>query len=971
MSRGIVEKQIIIKGAREHNLKDISLDIPRNRLVVITGLSGSGKSSLAFDTIYAEGQRRYLESLSAYARQFMEQMRKPEVDSIEGLSPSISIEQKNISRNPRSTVGTVTEIYDFLRLLYARAGQARCYSCEKPIHSQSIRQILETIMTLPAETKFAVLAPIVRGKKGEYQKELLELRSQGFVRAMIDGQEIGLSAPVKLQKSLKHDISIFVDRLVIKPGIETRLADALEIAAKLTEGLVEISFLDAKTESRFFSTKFACADCGTSFPEIEPRSFSFNSPHGACPKCDGMGLEEYFEPHLVVPDPSLSLAEGAIQPYVKETLPWKMSIFETVADHFKFSIKTPFSKLTEKQRNIVLFGSGKEELDFKSEGKSKHTFRQPFQGVISALTEMWTQTPSDDRDPGLVEYLNYLPCKECEGTRLKKESRFVFIGDKNIAEFSALNVEEALAFLGKLKFSKAQQPISEPILLEIISRLNFLKNVGLSYLSINRTANTLSGGEAQRIRLATQIGSHLVGVLYILDEPSIGLHQRDNEKLIETLEQLRDQGNSVLVVEHDEETIERADYVVDLGPGAGKHGGELVFAGTPADIRKSKTSLTGAYLTHRRVIPIPAERRKIDKQKILRIEKAKKHNLKSVTVDIPIGLFVCVTGVSGSGKSSLILDTVLPALQHRLLGQKNYRVSECGPIKGLEHLDKVVYVDQSPIGRTPRSNPATYTGLFGEIRNLFAELPESKVRGYTASRFSFNVQGGRCEACTGDGNMKISMHFLPDVYVECEVCRGKRYNRETLEIMYRGKNIANVLSMTVEEAAQFFERVPQLRTKLATMVDVGLGYIHLGQNAVTLSGGEAQRIKLAKELNKRATGKTIYILDEPTTGLHFEDVKRLLETLQLLVNAGNTVVVIEHNLDVIKQADYLIDLGPEGGGKGGELVFQGTPEEICRCERSHTGKFLSKLFKKHAELESSAKGLLVKDSQNRAESENH
>lgn len=945
MSKGFTEKKIVIKGAREHNLKDISLDIPRNKLVVITGLSGSGKSSLAFDTIYAEGQRRYLESLSAYARQFMEQMRKPDVDSIEGLSPSISIEQKNISRNPRSTVGTVTEIYDFLRLLYARTGEARCFSCGKPIQSQSIRQILESVMTFPPDTKFAVLAPIVRGKKGEYQKELLELRSQGFVRAMIDGQEVNLSSPIKLQKSLKHDISIFVDRLIIKPGIETRLADALEIASKLTEGLIEINFIETG-EHRFFSTKFACADCGTSFPEIEPRSFSFNSSHGACPKCEGLGLEEFFDPELVVPDPTISIADGAVQPWAKETLPWKFSIFEALSEKYKFSLQAPFSKLTEKQKKILFFGSGQDEIEFKSEGRSKHVFKQTFQGIIPALTELWNREAAEERDPELAEYLRFVPCQECHGARLRKESLHVFVGNKNISQTANLNIDEALDFLSRLDFNRNKKAIADPILVEITSRLHFLKNVGLSYLTIDRTANTLSGGEAQRIRLATQIGSHLVGVLYILDEPSIGLHQRDNEKLIHTLERLRDQGNSVLVVEHDEETIEHADFVVDLGPGAGKHGGHLVFAGTPEEIKKSKRSLTGAYLTHRKMIPIPSERRLADPKKVLRIEKAKKHNLKSVTVDIPIGLFVCVTGVSGSGKSSLVIDTLLPALQHRLLGQTQYRVSDCGPIKGLENLDKVVYVDQSPIGRTPRSNPATYTGLFGDIRTLFAELPEAKVRGYSPSRFSFNVQGGRCEACTGDGNMKISMHFLPDVYVECEVCRGRRYNRETLEIMYRGKNIADVLAMTVEEAAQFFERVPQLKTKLSTLVDVGLGYIHLGQNAVTLSGGEAQRIKLAKELNKRATGKTIYILDEPTTGLHFEDVKRLLETLQLLVNQGNTVVVIEHNLDVIKQADYLIDLGPDGGHKGGELVFQGTPEDLARENRSVTGQFLSKLFRK-------------------------
>ncbi len=932
-----MERKIIIKGAREHNLKNISLSIPRDKLVVLTGLSGSGKSSLAFDTIYAEGQRRYLESLSAYARQFLEQMKKPDVDSIEGLSPSISIEQKNISRNPRSTVGTVTEIYDYLRLLYARVGTPHCFSCGKPIRTQTIQQIVDKIMEGTQGRKFAVRAPIARGKKGEYQKELMELRAQGFVRARIDGAEVSLSEPIKLKKSLKHDISIYVDRLVLKTGIETRLADSLEIAVKLSEGLIDIDYF-GEEKARLYSTKFACADCGTSFPEVEPRNFSFNSPHGACATCSGLGTEPYFDPALVVPNPKLSLREGAIAPWAGKSKNWQSRVFDPLVAKFKFNLDTPFEKLPQKVQDTLLFGAGKEEVDFKS---GSHSFKQKFEGVIPSLKAKLEESTSFD-EYELEPFLSYRGCEVCKGTRLKAEMLSVFIGGKNIADYCSLNINAAREFLNGLTLTRSQELISQPITKEIDSRLSFLINVGLSYLSLSRSANTLSGGEAQRIRLATQIGSNLVGVLYILDEPSIGLHQRDNDKLIRTLEQLRDQGNSVLVVEHDEETIERADFVVDLGPGAGEHGGEIVFQGPPGDLRKSPKSLTGQYLSGKLAIPVPTERRRANPDRMLRLIHATQNNLKNLDVTIPLGMIVGVTGVSGSGKSTLVNDTLLVALEHQLAGRKIPTSLGVEKIEGLEHLDKVVFVDQSPIGRTPRSNPATYTGVFTEIRTLFSELPEAKVRGYSPSRFSFNVGGGRCEACSGDGTLKISMHFLPDVYVECEVCRGKRYNRETLEVLYRGKSIHDVLTMTIEHAIQFFERVPALKGKLQTLMDVGLDYIRLGQSAVTLSGGEAQRIKLAKELTKRATGRTLYILDEPTTGLHFEDVRKLLQILQALVATGNSLIIIEHNLDVMKQADYLIDLGPEGGDAGGYLLFEGTPEELAKQNSSHTGKYLAK-----------------------------
>ena len=939
-------KEIVIKGAREHNLKNISITIPKNRLVVITGLSGSGKSSLAFDTIYAEGQRRYLESLSAYARQFLGQMKKPDVDSIDGLSPSISIEQKNISRNPRSTVGTITEIYDFLRLLYARAGIPHCYVCGKRIDSQTLDQIRNHIMQGAIGTKFAVLAPIARGKKGEFQKELTEVRSQGFVRADIDGEEVSLSAPLKLKKSFKHDISIYIDRLVLKAGIEGRLMDALEIANKLADGVIEIRYFDEKLPPRFMSTRYGCADCGTSVPEVEPRSFSFNSPHGSCPDCAGLGSLPKFDPILIVPNGKLSILQGAILPWVSKPRPWIEKVFQPLSEKYSFSLIDPFQAIPEEAQNIIFYGSGSEEIEFKAKGwGSTHAFKQTFDGVIPALQEKLSESGSTYDDYELGQYISHKNCPSCLGARLKKESLSIFIGDKNIATVSQLPISEAITFVESLSFGKQHIAIAEPILKEIISRLYFLSNVGLSYLSLSRSSATLSGGESQRIRLATQIGSNLVGVLYVLDEPSIGLHQKDNDKLIKTLQGLRDQGNSVLVVEHDEETIERADFVIDIGPGAGEHGGEILFQGSPEDLKKEARGLTGQYLSGKMKIEIPHQRRAASGGRYLKLLGARQNNLKNINANFPLGTLTCVTGVSGSGKSTLVIDTLLTALQLKFSG-RTQSLSDLDAMEGIEYLDKVIYVDQSPIGRTPRSNPATYTGLFTDIRALFSGLPEAKVRGYGAGRFSFNVEGGRCSSCSGDGNLKITMNFLPDVYVQCEVCRGARYNRETLDVHYRGKSIADVLAMTAEQAALFFERVPQIKSKLTTLLDVGLGYLQVGQNAVTLSGGEAQRIKLAKELSRRATGRTIYILDEPTTGLHFEDVRKLLQILQLLVEHGNTVIVIEHNLDVIKQADYLIDLGPEGGGGGGEILFQGTPEGLSLVNSSYTGRYLKKTLNK-------------------------
>jgi excinuclease ABC subunit A len=933
--------KIIIKGACEHNLKCIDVEIPRDQLVVITGISGSGKSTLAFDTIYAEGQRRYVESLSAYARQFLEQMEKPDVESIEGLSPAISIEQKTTSKNPRSTVGTVTEIYDYLRLLFARVGHPFCYNCGKEIASQTVSQMVDQIMDLPEGTKITLLSPLIRGRKGEYRKELLQLRKEGFVRVVIDGQPQDLAEEITLDKKKKHDIDIVVDRLIVKEGIQRRLADSLETALHHAEGIAKVQIVDGET--LLFSESLACIDCGISYPEMTPRMFSFNNPYGACPECTGLGTRMYFDPELVVPNPELSPREGAIAPWEKRLSGWFHQILEALAKAYSFDIRTPFAQLSEEARRIILYGSGGEKVQFwwEEDGGRRHTYYKEFEGVLNNLERRYRETDSEQVREDLEKYMNVMPCPTCEGARLKKEALFVRVGGRNICEISALSIADALAFFESLNLSEKETEIARRILKELRERLNFLVNVGLEYLSLDRSSGTLSGGEGQRIRLATQIGSSLVGVLYILDEPSIGLHQRDNARLLKTLMRLRDLGNTVLVVEHDEETILEADHVIDMGPGAGVHGGEVVAQGTPAEVMANPHSLTGRYLSGELLIPVPRKRRQVDR--FLRIVGATENNLKNVDVAIPLGVMTCVTGVSGSGKSSLIIDTLFKVLSQRLYRSRE-KAGAVREIQGLETLDKVINIDQSPIGRTPRSNPATYTGVFTEIRDLFAGLPESKLRGYKPGRYSFNVKGGRCEACSGDGIIKIEMHFLPDVYVQCEVCKGARYNRETLEVKYKGKSIAEVLDMTVSQAVQFMENIPRIKNKLVTLENVGLGYIKLGQSATTLSGGEAQRVKLAKELSKRATGRTIYILDEPTTGLHFHDIAKLLEVLERLVEAGNTIVIIEHNLDVIKTADYLIDLGPEGGDRGGEVIATGTPEEVAAVTRSYTGQFLRKLL---------------------------
>jgi excinuclease ABC subunit A len=933
--------KIIIKGACEHNLKCIDVEIPRDRLVVITGISGSGKSTLAFDTIYAEGQRRYVESLSAYARQFLEQMEKPDVESIEGLSPAISIEQKTTSKNPRSTVGTVTEIYDYLRLLFARVGRPSCYSCGREITSQTVSQMVDQIMAMAEGTRITLLSPMVRGRKGEYRKELAQLRKDGFVRVVIDGAQHDLADDIVLEKNKKHDIDIVVDRLIVKQGIERRLADSLETALNHGEGIAKVAVGDGET--LLFSETLACIDCGISYPEMTPRMFSFNNPYGACPDCTGLGTRMYFDPELVVPNPDLSIREGAIAPWEKRLSGWYHLTLEALAKAYKFDIRTPFNKLPAKAREIILSGSQGEKVEFwwEEEGGRRHTYRKEFEGVLNNLERRWRESDSEQVREELERYMNIMPCPTCQGARLKKEALFVRIDGRNIRDLTALSISDALSFFREVSLTQKEAEIARRILKEIRERLHFLVNVGLDYLSLDRTAGTLSGGEGQRIRLATQIGSSLVGVLYILDEPSIGLHQRDNARLLATLKHLRDIGNTVLVVEHDEETILEADHVIDMGPGAGIHGGEVVAQGTPAEIMANPNSLTGRYLSGELSIPLPKVRRKPERS--LRIVGATKNNLKGIDVDIPLGVMTCVTGVSGSGKSTLVIDTL-----YRVLCQRLYRSREKAggvkALKGIELLDKVINIDQSAIGRTPRSNPATYTGVFTDIRDLFAQLPESRARGYKPGRYSFNVKGGRCEACSGDGIIKIEMHFLPDVYVQCEVCKGARYNRETLEVRYKGKSIADVLDMTVSQALQFMENIPRIKGKLRTLDEVGLGYIKLGQSATTLSGGEAQRVKLSKELSKRATGRTIYILDEPTTGLHFEDIKKLLEVLQRLVEGGNSVVVIEHNLDVIKTADHIIDLGPEGGDRGGEVIATGTPEEVARVGRSYTGQFLRKML---------------------------
>jgi excinuclease ABC subunit A len=954
--------KIVVKGAREHNLKNIDVELPRDKLIVITGLSGSGKSSLAFDTIYAEGQRRYVESLSAYARQFLEQMGKPDIDSIEGLSPAISIEQKSTSKNPRSTVGTVTEIYDYLRLLYARVGIVHCWNCGERIASQTVQQMVDRILDLPEGTRFSVLAPMVRDRKGEYKKELDGLRKQGFVRVNVDGELHDLSEPIKLDKNKKHTIEVYVDRLAVKADIRQRLTDSVELALKLADGIVKVSPVvfdekGADAGDMLFSDKFACITCGVSYPEITPRMFSFNNPQGACPICDGIGAKLFFDPDLIVPNEELSLREGAIDPWEKRNAPFFQQILEAVSNHYKIDMYTPWAKLPAEHKKIIMEGSGTDEVDFFFEkGGTRHKFKKEFEGVLANLERRLHEYERRRREEGnrggedgfeaayeeFHRYMNRSPCEECQGTRLRKEARFVKVGGLPVHELTGKPIRDAHKFFTSLTLDKREKAIAERILREISDRLTFLVNVGLDYLTLDRTSATLSGGEAQRIRLATQIGSSLVGVLYILDEPSIGLHQRDNSRLLETLRRLRDIGNTVLVVEHDEDTIRAADYVVDMGPRAGIHGGRIVASGTPDDILHSTASLTGQYLAGRKKIDIPKNRRQPG-NKYITMKGVRAHNLKNLTVRFPVGVFTAVTGVSGSGKSSLVIDTLLPVLQTRLNHSKA-QPGEHDNIEGLHHVDKVIDIDQSPIGRTPRSNPATYTGVFTHIRDLFAALPESKARGYKAGRYSFNVKGGRCEACQGDGILRIEMHFLPDIYVTCEQCLGRRYNRETLEVKYKGASIADILDMTVTQAAEFLQHVPKIRQKLETLRDVGLGYIHLGQAATTLSGGEAQRIKLSKELAKKGTGRTVYILDEPTTGLHFDDIKQLLAVLNSLVEQGNTVIVIEHNLDVIKTADYVIDMGPEGGDGGGSVVASGTPEDVARANASYTGQYLKKVM---------------------------
>ena len=937
--------RIVIKGAREHNLKNIDIEIPRGQLVVITGLSGSGKSSLAFDTIYAEGQRRYVESLSAYARQFLEQMEKPDVDSIEGLSPAISIEQKTTSRNPRSTVATITETYDYLRLLFARVGHAFCYNCGREITQQSVQQIVDRIMAWPEATRIHVLAPIVRDRKGEYKKELSDLRRAGFVRAKIDGKLVELSDDITLNKNQRHTIDVMVDRLAIRSGIEKRLGESLEVAFKYGQDLLKVERLDTTAKNGggeiYFSQRFACVECGISYPEITPRMFSFNSPHGACVECSGIGSIMYFDPELVVQNEDLSLADGAIAPWA--TLNFMQPVLESLAAHYKFSLDTPWKSIPPRIRKAILNGSGEDEIEFTYQrGERHHGYARAFEGVLTWLDRRYKETESESIREVLESYMNMRPCPSCNGARLKKESLFVRFNGKSISEVTAMSIKQAVAFFANPKLSAQETEIARLILKEIRERLGFLADVGLDYLTLDRTSGSLSGGEGQRIRLATQIGSSLVGVLYILDEPSIGLHQRDNQRLLGTLKRLKELGNSVLVVEHDRDTMLEADHLVDMGPGAGIHGGYIVAQGTPREVMDNPASLTGKYLSGEVEIPVPSRRRQLG-NRWLTIRGARENNLRDITVAIPLGVVVCVTGVSGSGKSTLVLDTLNRALAQKPGGSRE-RAGAIKSIEGVEHLDKVIHVDQSPIGRTPRSNPATYTGLFTPIRELFAQLPEARMRGYGPGRFSFNVKGGRCEACQGDGIIRIEMHFLPDVYVTCEVCAGKRYNRDTLEIQYKGKSIAEVLNMTVLDALEFMGSVPPIRQKLETLRDVGLDYIHLGQSATTLSGGEAQRIKLAKELARRATGRTLYILDEPTTGLHFDDIKKLLTVLGRLADNGNTIIVIEHNLDVIKTADYVIDLGPEGGDRGGQVVAKGTPEEIAAAAGSHTGQFLRQVL---------------------------
>src|SRR5438445_609661 len=968
---GSSSRAITIRGAREHNLKDIDVEIPRDRLVVITGLSGSGKSSLAFDTIYAEGQRRYVESLSAYARQFLEMMQKPDVDQIDGLSPAISIEQKTTSRNPRSTVGTVTEIYDYMRLLWARVGVPYSPATGLPIESQTVSQMVDRVMALPEGTRLYLLAPVVRGRKGEYRKELADYMKRGFQRVKIDGKFYEIVDAPAPDKKFKHDIDVVVDRVVVRSDLATRLADSLETALKLADGLAVVEFADpppsgvgsaghagptkktAKSHDQsgpqrlIFSEKFACPVSGFTIPEIEPRLFSFNNPFGACPACGGLGVEQHIDPDLVIPDRDRTLRGGAVAPWAKSSSPYYTQTLRALGKHYKFSLDGKWKDLPKKTQEAILYGSGDEAIRFTyDDGLRAYETKKPFEGVVTNLERRWRETESDWAREELARYFTDIPCAACNGYRLKPEALCVKVGEKHIGEVSELSVKRAGEWFTELPkhLTPKQNEIAVRVLKEIRERLKFLVDVGLEYLTLARASGTLSGGESQRIRLASQIGSGLTGVLYVLDEPSIGLHQRDNARLLETLKRLRDLGNTVIVVEHDEDAIRQADHVLDIGPGAGMHGGHIVAQGTPADIMKSPNSLTGKYLTGELSVDIP-ERKPPNHRRTIKVVNARGNNLKNVSAEIPLGLFTCVTGVSGGGKSTLLVDTLYKAIA-RKLNNASEGAAPHDRIEGLEHIDKIIDIDQSPIGRTPRSNPATYTGAFTPIREWFAGLPEAKARGYEPGRLSFNVKGGRCEACQGDGVIKIEMHFLPDVYITCDVCKGKRYNRETLEVLFKGKSIADVLDMTVEEAADFFKAVPRVRETFKTLHRVGLDYIHVGQRATTLSGGEAQRVKLAKELSKRATGRTLYILDEPTTGLHFHDVAKLLEVLHELVSQGNTVVVIEHNLEVIKTADWVIDLGPEGGDGGGEIVAWGPPEEIVKAPRSYTGKFLAPVLKK-------------------------
>jgi len=937
----MTSEKIIIQGARQHNLKNIDVELPRNKLLVITGLSGSGKSTLAFDTLYAEGQRRYVESLSTYARQFLERMDKPDVDLIEGLSPAIAIEQKKASHNPRSTVGTVTEIYDYLRLLFARVGTPHCHQCGRPISSQSIDQIVDRVMSLTEGSRAIILAPLVTAQKGSHQKLFKQLKREGFARVRIDGQILDIEEVNDLAKTKKHDIDVVVDRLIIKDGIRKRLADSLELALAQSGGLVSVEI--PGRETILFSEKSACLTCGISYPEFTPASFSFNSPQGACPACDGLGWTTELDPELIIPNPALSLREGAVGVWAKRNSMHFIEFLDALTKTYGTDIYTPFKDLPESFQHTIFYGSGNKSINFYFErGNRRYTYQKPFEGVIPNLKRRYRETDSNYIREEIKQYMNFRTCSKCRGTKLNRSSRSVKIGDLNIHEITALPVARSHSFFLDLRLDGKKEIIARRILREIVERLGFLKNVGLSYLTLDRSAQSLSGGEGQRIRLATQIGSKLTGVLYVLDEPSIGLHQKDNQQLLATLLKMRDLGNTVLVVEHDEETIRAADYVVDMGPGAGVNGGEVVFAGTPEKLLTHKTSLTGQYLSGRRAIQIPSARRQNHKRQII-IEGAAQNNLKDIDVSFPLGCFTCVTGVSGSGKSTHVLETLYPALVQRL---RHARITAGAhrQLRGLEHIDKVVNIDQSPIGRTPRSNPGTYTGVFSTIRELLARTPESRMRGYKPGRFSFNVKGGRCEACQGDGIIKIEMHFLPDVYVACDVCHGQRYNRETLEIRYKGKNIKEVLEMTVNQATNFFSRITKIKSILQTLREVGLGYIQIGQPATTLSGGEAQRVKLSKELSKKGTGKTVYILDEPTTGLHADDIRKLLEVLNQLVDAGNTVIVIEHNMDVIKTADHIIDLGPEGGDEGGYIVGCGTPEEITAIDNSYTGQFLEKIL---------------------------